>query len=181
MSSPARGHTTSYAYDSLNRQTQVVEAVGTSAQRTTTLLYDAADNLVMLAEIMAHFKPEMGSLIRACVSVEGDAKAGAAQLPRRRPWHRLASYTWAGRVQAGIGRCDSACTRIGEPSSPRKCARISDRAQRSYRPLFLIFDVPKNDYIYSPNAIPPDRGTNLPIDDHNSQIILIQPNSNTPI
>src|SRR5262249_45910493 len=37
--------TTSYAYDALDRQTQVIEAYGTGAQRTATMLFDAAGNL----------------------------------------------------------------------------------------------------------------------------------------
>jgi RHS repeat-associated protein len=38
--------TTSYGYDALNRQTQVIDAFGTSVQRTATMLYDAAGNLL---------------------------------------------------------------------------------------------------------------------------------------
>jgi RHS repeat-associated protein len=38
--------TTSFGYDALNRQTQLVEAFGTTLQRTTTTVYDAADNVL---------------------------------------------------------------------------------------------------------------------------------------
>jgi hypothetical protein len=39
--------TTSFGYDVLNRQTQVIEAYGvTGVQRTTTMIFDAAGNVL---------------------------------------------------------------------------------------------------------------------------------------
>ena len=40
------GATTSYAYDALNRQTQMIEAYGSAVQRTTTTSYDAVGNVL---------------------------------------------------------------------------------------------------------------------------------------
>jgi len=45
-SSNAQQVTTSYGYDALNRQNQVIEAYGTGAQRTTTMIFDKAGNLL---------------------------------------------------------------------------------------------------------------------------------------
>ncbi len=43
---PAASITTSYTYDALNRQVSETDAVGTPVQRTTTTVYDAADNII---------------------------------------------------------------------------------------------------------------------------------------
>jgi RHS repeat-associated protein len=47
-SNPAYAHpeTTSYAYDSLDRQTEVIDGYGTSAQAITTTIYDANGNVL---------------------------------------------------------------------------------------------------------------------------------------
>jgi hypothetical protein len=45
-SSYAHQVTTSYAYDALNRRTQTLDAYGTSAQTTATVIYDAVGNVV---------------------------------------------------------------------------------------------------------------------------------------
>src|SRR5262249_28487775 len=42
----AHPETVSYAYDALNRQTQVIQALGQPEQTTATMLYDKAGNLL---------------------------------------------------------------------------------------------------------------------------------------
>jgi RHS repeat-associated protein len=46
--------TTSYAYDGLRRETQLIEAYGTTLQRTTTTLYDAIGDVLSVTDPAGH-------------------------------------------------------------------------------------------------------------------------------
>jgi RHS repeat-associated protein len=48
--SNSRVLTTSYGYDAIYRETQLIEAYGTTLKRTTTLAYDAASNLIQVTD-----------------------------------------------------------------------------------------------------------------------------------
>jgi RHS repeat-associated protein len=50
----ANGNVTSYAYDALDRATMTTEAVGTAAQRTSTVAYDAVGNVTSSTDFLGN-------------------------------------------------------------------------------------------------------------------------------